>query len=71
MNKSKQYFKKHGFSISPQMLEAAKRRAALLGFGNSFSAYVQRLIERDLGWVGGVPPSPPTVPPKDNPELFP
>jgi len=58
MKKHKQYFRKHGFSISPEMLEAAKRRAALLGFGNSFSAYVQRLIERDLGWVGGVPPPP-------------
>lgn len=36
-------------SITPELHKRALERAEDLGFGNSFSAYVQKLIKEDLG----------------------
>lgn len=35
-------------SLHPELRDEARQRAAQLGFGNSFSAYVAKLIAEDL-----------------------
>jgi len=54
-------------SIEPELLERARQRARKLGFKNSFSAYVQLLIEEDLKAAKHLlmnEESPPPTPPK-------
>lgn len=35
-------------SLTPELIELAKNRAIELGFKNSFSAYVAKLVEEDV-----------------------
>lgn len=37
-----------GLSITPELYKLAMERAERLGFENSFSAYIQKLIKDDL-----------------------
>lgn len=46
--KSNRKFHKVSVSLNPETLPAAKKRAQKLGFTNSFSAYVQKLVDDDL-----------------------
>ena len=63
--KSKRTHKKVSVSFQPGQHPAAKARAKELGFKNSFSAYVQKLIDDDIA-LGGktttrTPGGPPTI----------
>lgn len=40
--------KQVSISITPELLKRAHARAEQMGFGNSFSAYVAKLIRNDL-----------------------
>lgn len=48
-SKSRRKFKKVSVSFEAKTLPAAKARAVELGHKASFSAYIQRLIDEDLG----------------------
>jgi hypothetical protein len=59
-------------SFSPaDVLERAKARAERLGFRNSFSAYVVKLIEDDLSTAPPTEPPTKTNPPRKNKSLPP
>lgn len=40
-------------SLTPEMKKKALARARSLGFRNSLSAYIQRLIEKDIDRIDG------------------
>lgn len=41
-------YKTYAISLPPELKARAEARAARLGFGNSFSAYIARLLQDDL-----------------------
>lgn len=46
-------------SITPELMKAAKQAAANKGFGNSFSAYVAKLIADDIAGSPELTETPP------------
>jgi hypothetical protein len=48
-------------SLHPDLREEARQRAQELGFGNSFSAYVARLIAEDVRKADTLRDAPPTA----------
>lgn len=60
-------YHKTSISLSPEVATAAAKRARELGFENSFSAYIQKLIREDLARDAGAlheHPAPPLPPPR-------
>lgn len=50
-------------SLLPELRDEARQRAEELGFGNSFSAYIARLIAEDLRQADSLRDAPATVAP--------
>lgn len=54
-------YHKTSISLEPDLAQRAVERAAALGFGNSFSAYVAKLIRDDIAERGALAESPDAV----------